>query len=62
MRKIGKRLAVPAVLGAAMATANAATDITGVITDVTGYVNAAIVVGISVLLFVLGRRAVRKLI
>jgi len=40
----------------------AATDIDGVISDVSGYKDAAIVVGIAVLLFVLGRRIVRKLV
>jgi len=40
----------------------AATDMTGVIDAVTGYQEAAIVIGIAVLLFVLGRRVVRKLI
>lgn len=44
------------------AAANAATDITGVITDVDGYMDAAIVVGIAILLFVIGRRVVQKLI
>jgi len=44
------------------ATAQAATDITGVINDVEGYMDAAIVVGVAVLLFVLGRKVIRKLI
>jgi hypothetical protein len=38
------------------------TDITGVITLVTQYKDAAIIVGVAVLLFVLGRRVVRKLV
>jgi len=38
------------------------TDITGVTTSVQGYVTAAIVVGIAVLLFVLGRKVIRRLI
>lgn len=41
--------------------ANAApTDITGVITELSGYFDAAMVVGIAVFLFVLGRRIVRR--
>lgn len=39
-----------------------ATDIAGVTSDVSGYVTAAIVVGIAVILFVLGRKVIRKLI
>jgi len=52
------------VLGACLAPSAlfAATDITGVISDVSDYKDAAIVVGIAVLLFVLGRRIVRKLV
>jgi len=42
--------------------ANAQTDITGVTTSVSGYVTAATTIGIAVLLFVLGRKVVRKLI
>lgn len=38
------------------------TDITAVITAVDGYYDAALVVGIAVLLYVLGRKVVRKLI
>jgi len=40
----------------------APTDIAGVTTAVSGYVTAAIVVGVAVLLFVLGRKVLRKLI
>jgi len=57
-----KRYLALAGLTAAAASANAATDITGVISDVSGYMDAAIVVGIAVLLFVVGRKVVRKLI
>lgn len=42
--------------------ANAQTDITAVISTVDGYLDAAIAVGIAVLLFVLGRKVVRRLI
>jgi len=42
--------------------AQAATDITGVITEISGYMDAAIVVGVGVLLFVLGRRVIKKLV
>jgi hypothetical protein len=48
-----------AFMGYAHATG---TDITGVISDVSGYVDAAITVGIAVLLFVLGKRVVRRLV
>jgi len=41
--------------------ASAQTDITGVIDAVDGYRTEAIVVGIAILLFVLGRSVVRKL-
>jgi len=40
----------------------AQTDITDVISDVTGYKTAAIAVGIAILLFLIGRKVVRKLI
>jgi len=40
--------------------ASAQTDITQVITTVDGYLTAAIVVGVAVLLFTLGRAIVRK--
>jgi len=56
-----KTLAVIGLAGMT-AAANAATDITGVIEDVTSYKDAAIVVGVAILLFVLGRKVVRKLI
>jgi len=42
-------------------SANAQTDITGVIDSLTTYKTAAIVVGVAILLFVLGRRVVSKL-
>jgi len=39
----------------------AQSDITGVITEVSTYKTAAIVVGVAILLFTLGRAVVRKL-
>ena len=42
--------------------AQAATDIDGVVSDVSGYADAAIVVGITVVLFVIGRRVIKRLI
>lgn len=54
---------VGAVLVASMPLgAFAQTDITTVTSTVSGYVTAAIVVGVAVLLFVLGRKVVRKVI
>ena len=47
---------------AACSSAMAQTDISGVTTAVSGYKDAAIVVGIAILLFVIGRKVVRKLI
>lgn len=62
-RKVLRKLiALAFVIGASAMSASAATDIAGVTTSVDGYVTAAIVVGISVLLFVLGRKVLRKLI
>lgn len=51
------------VCGAAVTPmlAQAQSDITGVTSAVSGYKDAAIVVGIAVLLFVIGRKVVRKL-
>jgi len=40
----------------------AQTDITGVITEIEGYLEPAIAVAIAILLFVLGRKVVRRLI
>jgi len=55
-----------AVLAVAMtgfaALAVPPTDIPGVTTEVSGYVDAATAIGIAVLLFVLGRKVIRKLI
>jgi len=56
-----KKLAI-AALALAATPVFAATDITGVISDVSGYMTAAVTVGIAVLLFVLGRKVVRKLV
>jgi len=53
------------VLGAALVAtsvaANAQSDIAGVTTAVSGYATAAIAVGITIMLFVIGRGVVRKL-
>lgn len=54
-----KRLALVG-LALSPATLLAATDISQVITDVQGYYDAAVVVGIAVLLFILGRSIVRR--
>lgn len=61
MRKYGASLLATALLLGASAV-QAATDITEVTTEVSGYKDAAIVVGVAILLFVIGRRVVRKLI
>jgi hypothetical protein len=50
------------VMFASAAHATVPTDIAGVTDAVSGYADAAIVVGITVLLFVLGRKVVRKLV
>jgi len=44
------------------AKADAPTDITGVISAVSGYVTAGIVVGVAILLWVLGRRTTKKVV
>lgn len=49
-----------AFIAMGVASANAQTDITGVITALDGYFDAALAVGVAVLLFVLGRTIVRK--
>jgi len=57
------RAAVVAALTlATVGTASAQTDIAQVTTAVSGYVTAATAVGVAVLLFVLGRKVVRRLI
>jgi len=62
-RKVLRRLICVAFMGWLVSSnAWAATDIAGVTSSVSGYVTAAIVVGISVLLFVLGRKVLRRLI
>lgn len=62
-RLVVKKLFAMLTVGAAgLATSQAATDITGVISDVSDYKDSAIVVGVAVLLFVLGRRVIRKLV
>jgi len=41
--------------------ANAATDMTGVVSAVSGYWDAVQIVAIAILLFVVGRKVVRKI-
>jgi len=53
--------AVVAALLLTVVGANAQTDIGGVITAVEGYTDAAIALGIIIMLFVIGRAVVRKL-
>lgn len=55
------RALLAATLIAAPFAAKAQSDITGVIDSVEGYVTAGIAVGVTVLLFLLGRAVVRKL-
>jgi len=54
-----KVVAGAAVVGCA-ASANAASNITQVLTEVDGYVTTGIGIGVLVLLFVLGRKVTRK--
>jgi len=56
------KLLLAGLLATGVMSANAQSDITGVTTSVSGYVTAATAVGIAVLLFVLGRKVIRKLI
>ena len=57
-----KVLAMVMVAAPFVALADAPTDITGVTSAVSGYVTAGIAVGVAVLLFVLGRRVIRRVI
>lgn len=59
-RSWAQRLALASAFALMGSKAMAATDITGVITEVNGYYTAGVAVGIAVLLFVLGRSVVRK--
>lgn len=65
-RSIKNRLAAFALLAFAAflsaSTTFAQSNIDGVVDSVEGYVTAGIAVGVSVLLFVLGRKVVRRLI
>ena len=54
-------MTVLAMLGLAAQFASAQTDISAVLTSVSTYVSAAIAIGITILLFVIGRAVVRKL-
>jgi len=57
-----KLLGVFAILAALfVSAANAQTDITSVVSSVSGYWDAVKVVAIAILLFVIGRKVVRKL-
>jgi len=56
-----KSLVAVLVLGSVVA-ANASTDLTSAIEAVSAYMDSAIVIGIAILLFTLGRRVVRKLV
>jgi len=60
--KNNRFIASAGVLLATGMAASAQTDITQVTSTVSGYVTAATTVGIAVLLFVLGRKVIRKLI
>lgn len=55
-------MAFLAMLGLVMAVPARADDISDLITDVSAYATSAIAVGVVVLLFVIGRKVVRKLI
>jgi len=55
-------LAVFAALIVAGASAQAQSNIGGVMTSVDGYVSTATGIAVAVLLFVLGRKVIRKLI
>jgi len=65
-RNAGKVIAVATVgatlLGASVAHAQASDQITTTISSVSSYETAAVAVGVAVLLFVIGRKVVRKLI
>jgi len=63
-RCFGRALIVcAAILGVSLLTGEVRADeITDTISDVSGYVTAAMAIGITVLLFVLGRRVVKRLI
>jgi len=57
MQKLALAAAFVAV---GVSTASAQTDITGVVTSLDGYLDAAIAIGVAILLFTLGRAVVRK--
>jgi len=56
-----KKLMVVSACGLSAASVMAATDMAEVVTTVAGYWDAVSVVAIGILLFVVGRRVVRKL-
>jgi len=49
-----------AALVAAVSSSFAATDMTGVVNEVSGYWDLVLPVGIGILLFTIGRRAIKK--
>lgn len=65
LNSIRNRMAAFALLAVAFVvltfSAQAQTDMTGVISQIETYLDAAIAVGIAVLLYVLGKRVVRRL-
>jgi len=60
MQAAGVGIGVAAATGTVVAQTT--DDITSTITTVSGYQTAAVAVGVAVLLFVLGRKVVRKMI
>jgi len=55
-----KKLFVLAAVAVAPLAVFAATDMQGVVTEVSGYWDAVLPIGIGILLFGLGRRALKK--
>jgi len=60
MRKF-KVLALAGVIAATTFAASAQSDITGVVDSLDGYLTSAVAIGVSILLFTLGRAIVRKI-
>jgi len=56
-----QKFVLGSALVAATAAANAQSDIAGVTTAVSGYATAAIAVGVTIMLFLIGRGVVKKL-
>lgn len=57
-----KKLITLTALSLGTFAASAATDIAGVITDVSDYKDDAILVGVAIVLFIIGRKVVKKLV